>query len=391
MNYYLIVGEASGDLHASNLMRGLLEADEQATFRYYGGDLMAAVGGELARHYKETAVMGVWDVLTHLGKIGRNFRDCKRDILDHRPDALILVDYPGFNLPMAEWAHQQGIPTLYYIAPKVWASKEWRLRRMKQCIDRLYCIMPFERAYFAHHGLTRFAFCGNPVVDALEQRAHAHETTAEMCERLGLDTRPKIALLPGSRSAELRYNLPEMLRLPPLFPDYEFVVAGAGDFAAADYQPYLKRAGCFPKVLFGETYTLLSHAAAAVVTSGTATLETALLACPQVVIYRMWGGLVSDAVAHLFIKVPWIGLVNLILQREAVTELFQRHYTFERLLEELRPLLGPTQRRATLMGDYDELRRLVGPAGASRRAAKDMVSFLKDPTQATGNARKQAT
>lgn len=377
MKYYIIVGEASGDLHAGNLMRALKDADPQAQFRFWGGDHMSSAGGERVKHYKETAVMGVWDVVTHLGRIGKNFREAKDDILRNRPDALILVDYPGFNLQMAEWAHRQKITVLYYISPKVWASKEYRLKSMSANIDRLYSIMPFEKAYFDAKGFRQYVYCGNPVMDAIEGREHRHETTAEFSARLGLDARPKVALLPGSRAAELKYNLPEMLRLPALFPEYEFVVAGAGDFTANDYEPYFHRAGCFPKVCFGETYSVLCHSRAAVVTSGTATLETALLGCPQIVMYKMWGGWVSDTVAHWFIKVPWISLVNLILGREAVTELFQRHYRFDRLHTELSELLIPSRRRSEMLSDYDELRRIVGPAGCSQRAAADIVDYLQ--------------
>ncbi|MBQ3634740.1 MAG: lipid-A-disaccharide synthase [Bacteroidales bacterium] len=376
MRYYLIVGEPSGDLHASNLMRALKEEDEEATFRYWGGDLMAAVGGTLVKHYKETAVMGVWDVLTHLGKIGRNFAACKKDILANRPDALILVDYPGFNLKMAEWAHEQGIKTLYYISPKVWASKEYRIKTMRIAIDRLYSIMPFEPEYFRSRDYDKVFYCGNPVVDAIGQRKHVGETTAEFVERNSLDSRPIVALLPGSRNAELKYNLPEMLRLAAEMPEYQFVIGGAPSFGESDYEKYI--AGTTVKVLFGETYSLVSHAVAAVVTSGTATLETGLLGCPQIVMYLMWGGRFSDWVAHLFIKVPYISLVNLILGRESVSELFQNKYSYERLRTELRELCDHTsERRTKMIEDYKELRERVGEGAPSKTAAADMVSYLK--------------
>lgn len=374
MNYYIIVGEPSGDLHASNLMKSLKRVDPEATFRFWGGPLMAAVGGTMVRDYHDTAVMGVWDVITHLGKIQKNFKLCRKDIGENRPDALILVDYPGFNLPMAEWAHKQGIPTLYYISPKVWASKEYRIKSMKKSIDRLYSIMPFEPEYFSKHQLTNVFYCGNPVMDAIEQRANKDESFQAFCAKNGLDSRPKIALLPGSRVSELKYNLPEMMRLVKQFPNYEFVIAGAPSFQAADYDKFL--AGNPVPVVFGQTYQLVTFARAAVVTSGTATLETGVLACPQIVMYLMWGGGFADWVAHLFIKVPFISLVNLILGREAVSELFQKKYSFERLRGELEELLADTDRRRTMLADYAELQAKVGGAGCSDRAAEDMVAFL---------------
>ena len=374
MDYYIIVGEPSGDLHASNLMRALVQSDPEAHFRFWGGDLMAAVGGEMVRHYRDTAVMGVWDVLTHLGKIRSNFRLCRKDLEAHRPDALILVDYPGFNLSMAEWAHKRGIRVLYYISPKVWASKEYRVKKMRKYIDRLYSILPFEVEYFQRKEVDAF-YCGNPVMDALEQREHKDESFAAFCARCGLDERPKVALLPGSREAELKYNLPEMMRLPELFPEYQFVIGGAPSFTSKDYERYV--GGSDVPVLFGETYEVMRQSHAAIVTSGTATLETGLLGCPQIVVYLMWGGGFSDWVAHLFIKVKWISLVNLILGREAVSELFQKKYSFERMRGELAELLADSPRRRQMESDYSELRQRVGAAGCSGRAASDMVGYLR--------------
>ncbi len=375
MKYYIIAGEPSGDLHGSNLMRALRGEDSGAQFRFWGGDLMKAVGGTLVRHYRDTAVMGVWDVLTHLGKIRSNFAFCRKDIEANRPDVVVLIDYPGFNLPMAEWAHAKGLKVFYYISPKVWASKEYRIKRMRKCIDRLYSIMPFEPDYFASRNLDGVFYCGNPVMDAIAQRPHADETEADFRVRCGLSSKPIVALLPGSRVAELKYNLPEMMRLVGDFPDCQFVIAGAPSFERADYERFI--AGRDVKVLFGETYQLARMARAAVVTSGTATLETALLGCPQVVMYLMWGGGFSDWIAHLFIKVPFISLVNLILGREAVTELFQKSYSYGKLTAELRELLGDTPRRRAMLEDYADLARRVGDAGCSGRAAADMVSHLQ--------------
>ncbi|MGN0030008.1 MAG: lipid-A-disaccharide synthase [Marinilabiliaceae bacterium] len=375
MRYYIVAGEPSGDLHGSNLMKALRSVDPEASFSFWGGDLMKAAGGRLVRHYKDTAVMGVWDVLTHLGKIQRNFKLCRKDILADKPDAIIFIDYPGFNLPMAEWAKRQGFKVLYYISPKVWASKEYRIKKIKRYVDRVYSILPFEPAYFAKHELTNVFYCGNPVMDAIAQRPHSGESKQDFKLRNGLSDKPIIALLPGSRVSELKYNLPQMLRLVNDMPQFQFVIGGAPSFTSKDYEPFLY--GVDVKVLFGETYGLVSSAEAAVVTSGTATLETAILNCPQIVMYLMWGGWFSDWVAHLFIKVPFISLVNLILGRESVSELFQRRYSYERLLSELRELSSESSRRAKMLADYEEMRAAVGGAGCSHRAAVDMCDFLR--------------
>lgn len=374
MRYYLIAGEPSGDLHASNLMRELAALDAEAEFRFWGGDLMEAVGGTLVRHYKETAVMGVVDVITHLGKIMRNFRECRADILNYRPDALILVDYPGFNLKMAEFAHKHRIKVLYYISPKVWASKEYRIKLMRKNIDRLYSILPFEVPYFRSKSVDAI-YCGNPVMDAISQRANVGEEFHSFCKRNNLDERPKIALIAGSRKAELRYCLPEMLKAIKEFPEFQFVIAGAPSFTMADYSEYIE--GYDVEVVFGQTYQLMSQARAALVTSGTATLETAILNCPQVIIYLMWGGRLSDFVAHLFIKVKWIGLVNLILGRDSIDELFQCKYYYQKMIDDLRSLVDDSPERTQMLQDYDELRRIVGGPGCSSRAASDMIDFLK--------------
>ena len=374
MKYYIIAGEPSGDLHASNLMRELKNADSEADFRFWGGDLMAAQGGTLVRHYKDTAVMGVFDVLTHLGKIRSNFKLCKSDLLANRPDVLILVDYPGFNLPMADFAHKHGIRVFYYISPKVWASKEYRIKKMRRCIDRIYTILPFETDYFKQKGV-EVDYCGNPVMDAIEARADKGESFGDFCRRNDLDERPNLALLAGSRVGELKYNLPKMLQAIEHFPQYQFVIAGAPSFTIADYEPYIK--GLDVRVIFGQTYQLVSQARCALVTSGTATLETAVLNCPQIVLYLMWGGGFSDFMArHVFVKVKYISLVNLILHREAVKELFQKAYKFDLMIDLLRQLTADTDYRRQMLADYDELRRLVGDAGCSARAARLMVERL---------------
>ncbi len=375
MKYYIIAGEPSGDLHASNLMKAIKEEDSDAQFRYWGGDLMKAQGGDLVRHYRDTAVMGVWDVLTHLGKIRGNFKACRADLLEHRPDVLILVDYAGFNLPMAKFAKLNGIKTFYYIVPKTWASKEGRNKKLKMFVDKMFTILPFETQYFASKGID-VTYCGNPVMDAIDNRQNKGESFEAFCNRNNLDTRPKIALLAGSRKAELKYNLPVMLSVVERYPNYQFVIAGAPSFTIADYAPYLENNDNV-KIVFGETYQLVSQARAALVTSGTATLETAILNCPQVVVYLMWGGAFSDFIAHLFIKSKFISLVNLILGREVVKELFQKAYSREKLLSELTALTTDTDTRQQMLSDYAELRTLVGGAGCSQRAAKAMFHELK--------------
>ncbi len=374
MKYYIIVGEASGDLHASNLMKEIRQLDAAAEFRFWGGDLMAAQGGEMVRHYKETAVMGIIDVVLSAGKIRRNFALCRRDLLAYLPDALILVDYAGFNLPMAKFAKKHGIRTLFYIAPKTWASKEYRVGKIRRDVDELYSIMPFEADYFARHGVVAH-YCGNPVMDAVEAR-RGRTTFEEFVTKNALDNRPKIALLAGSRRSELKYNLPEMLKAVRQFADYQFVIAGAPSFTTADYEPYI--AGHDVRVVFNQTYELLEQSRLAIVTSGTATLETAVLGCPQIVIYRMWGGRFSHVVAKMLIKVPFISLVNLILGREAVVELFQSNYNFGRMKKLMTQLLVDGPERKKMLDDYAELQQKVGGSGCSARAAKMMIKYLTE-------------
>ena len=376
MKYYLIAGEASGDLHGSNLIKGLREADAEASFRFWGGDLMAeAAGGtEPVRHYRDTAVMGVFDVLTHLPRIVSNFAACHADIRRWNPDVVVLIDYPGFNLPIAKWAKRHGFRVFYYISPKVWASKEYRVRSMRRYIDKLFTIFPFETEWLMKRGIEPF-YCGNPVTDAIAAASNPDDRPELFAARHGLNEKPKIALLAGSRRSEIKYVLPEMMRMIPHYPHYEFVIAGAPSFTEADYEPYLQ--GRKIPIVFGRTYELLAASRAAIVTSGTATLETALLGCPQVVVYLMWGGGFSHWVARKLIKVPYISLVNLILGRQCVCELFQKDYTFERLRHEFELVAGTTRERTVMLEQYEQLKKLVGGPGCSRRAADEMVRLLR--------------
>ena len=320
MKYYLIAGEASGDLHGSNLMRGLLKSDPAARFRFWGGDRMAEVGGaeNRVRDYRETSFFGIVGVLRNLRTISRQLRECREDVLRYAPDVLILVDYPGFNMKMARFAKEHGIRTFYYIAPKVWAWREWRVKAIRRYVDRLYIIFPFERDYFPRHGITP-VFEGNPLLDAIAARSATLPSREEFGRANGLDERPVVALVAGSRRGEIEANLPLMCALAPRFPHYQFVVTGVSWLDRGLYDRHL--AGTDVRMVVDQTYETLRNAVAAVVTSGTATLETALMRIPEVVVYRtVWW---QVWLRPYVLKVPFISLVNLNLGREAVRELVQ--------------------------------------------------------------------
>ncbi|MEG1672495.1 MAG: lipid-A-disaccharide synthase [Alistipes sp.] len=374
MRYYLIAGEPSGDLHGANLINGLLAADSQATFRFWGGDKMAAAGGatNLAKHYRETSFFGLVQVLKNLRTIGRQFTECQADVKAFAPDVLILVDYPGFNMKMAKWAHTQGIKVFYYIAPKVWAWREWRMKAVRRYIDRLFIIFPFERGYFASKGICPI-FEGNPLVDAINARRATLPTAEAFRREHGLDERPIIALLAGSRTGEIRDNLPLMALLSKKFPEHQFVVTGVSWLDRALYEQYT--AGSEIRYVCNQTYETLHVAEAAVVTSGTATLETALLGTPEVVVYRtLW---FQVKLQPYVLKVPYVSLVNLNLERESVTEIIQSDLSIERAERELRAIVVGGAKRAQMLRDFDELRTIIGSAGASERFARRMVEELK--------------
>ena len=320
MRYYLIAGEASGDLHGANLMRGLLKADPEARFRFWGGDKMAEAGGRdnLVKHYKETSFMGFTEVLKNLRTILGQIEFCRRDIEAHRPDLLILIDYAGFNLRIARFAHQAGIPVYYYIAPKVWAWKESRVKLLQRYVDRLFVIFPFEVPYFRRWGIEAI-YEGNPLMDAIAARRTGLPSREEFVRTHALDGRPIIALLAGSRRSEIGYNLPFMVELSKEYPPYQFVVAGVSWLDRSVYAPHLE--GSDVRWVKDLTYELLSVSEAAVVTSGTATLETALIGTPEMVCYRR--DLPSMLIGKMFLKIPYVSLVNLVLEREAVRELLQ--------------------------------------------------------------------
>jgi len=365
MKYYIIAGEASGDLHGSNLIKELKKLDTTASVRCWGGDKMQEAGGELVKHYRDLAFMGFTEVLMNLRTIFRNLRFCKEDILQNRPDTLILVDYPGFNLRIAKWAKENGIKVIYYISPQVWAWKENRVKMMKQCIDKMLVILPFEKEYFSRKWNWEVEYVGHPLVEVIEKFKKENQNI----ESTGL-----VALLPGSRKQEITKKLPVMLAVTPQFPNHKFVVAGAPAIEDEFYNEFLKQ---YPQVTLArdKTYNLLVQARAALVTSGTATLETALFGVPEVVCYK--GSAISYQIAKRVIKVKYISLVNLIMDRLVVKELIQDDLNVDNLQRELKDILSNTERLNVLQKDYAELKALLSQGGnASAKAARSIVDFL---------------
>ncbi|HNS29937.1 MAG TPA: lipid-A-disaccharide synthase [Tenuifilaceae bacterium] len=368
MKHYLVAGEASGDLHASNLMQGIKGVDTAAEFRFFGGDLMQAQGGTLVKHYRSMAFMGFWEVIQNLRAVSKNLRQCKEDILSYKPHALILVDYPGFNLRIAKFAKRRGIRVFYYIAPKVWAWKESRVKLLKKYVDKLIVIFPFEVDYFKRHGID-VIYEGNPLVDAIENSIKTATPFSVFCQNNNLSDKPIIALLAGSRKQEIRYNLPTMISLINHFTDYQFVIAGAPSLEEAVYEPYIGNADV--KLIFNQTQELLRHSTAAVVTSGTATLEAALLNVPEVVCYR--GNTLSMLIAWIVIRVKYISLVNLIMGCEVVKELKQYDCVTSELYKQLSMILPNGESRGTMLSDFAQLRGMLGTVGVSKRIAKVIV------------------
>ncbi|WP_418976722.1 lipid-A-disaccharide synthase [Barnesiella intestinihominis] len=375
MKYYLIAGEASGDLHASNLMRALQQEDASAEFRFFGGDLMASCGGTLVKHYRDMAYMGFIPVLMNLDKVLANMRLCKQDIAAFRPDVVILIDYPGFNLKIAKYVKRRlgGIPVYYYISPKIWAWKEWRVKSIRRYVDRLYSILPFEVSFYAKHDYT-VEYVGNPTVDELAVRPYADESFEDFTAECGLGKKPIIALLAGSRVAEINHNLPLMIEAAKTFHDYQLVIAGAPGISPDQYAPYLQDRSV--NVVWGKTYRLLQQSRAALVTSGTATLETALLRVPQVVCYRLGGGKLFYKTFEKILKVPYVSLVNLIADSPVVCELLGYQATPENLRRELTSLFEENIRKKMLEG-YDLVAERLGAPGAPKNAARSMVADLR--------------
>lgn len=374
MKVYAIAGEASGDLHASNLMKEIVNQAPHVQFRFWGGDHMADVAGTPVKHIRELAFMGFSEVLMNLPTILGNIRMCKKDIEQFQPDALILIDYPGFNLRIAEWAHKRGIKVLYYISPQIWAWKQNRVHKIKKVVDRMFCILPFEKAFYKNFGVD-VDFVGHPLIDAIAAYRTNQFDSARFLAENQLDTRPIIALLPGSRKQEIAVKLPIMLEAAASFAsEYQIVIAGAPALPHTFYTPFLR--GESITVVQNQTYDLLSLATAAMVTSGTATLETALFKVPEVVCYK--GSAISYQIARRLIKVPYISLVNLIMNREVVKELIQRDCNADAIAIEMKRILPGGERRNNLLDDYEKLIETLGGSGASAKTAKLMLKTIQE-------------
>lgn len=369
MKYYIIAGEASGDLHGANLMKELYKQDPQAEIRFWGGDLMEQAGGTLVKHYRDLAFMGFAEVIQNLKTILNNIKFCKQDITAFNPDVLIFIDYPGFNMRIAEWAKKGGYKTHYYISPQIWAWKESRIKAIKRDVDHMYIILPFEKDFYENKHNFKVEFVGHPLIDAIQNRTHTDEATFR--KEYGLDERPVIALLPGSRKQEISKMLSGMLSVVNDFPDYQFVIAGAPSQEYSFYQQFLGSSNV--KFISNRTYDLLSIAHAALVTSGTATLETALFKVPEVVCYK--GNWISYQIAKRIITLKYISLVNLILDKEIVKELIQDEFNTKNIRAELLKILTP-EYRANLLKQYDLLEEKLGGFGASQKTANLIIKHL---------------
>ncbi len=382
MKYYIIAGEASGDLHGSNLMKGLYAEDPQADIRFWGGDLMleANNGKGLVRHYKEGAVMGFAEVLAKAGKLLGNVKFCKQDILEWNPDVVILIDYPGFNFKIAEFSHKAGFKVFYYIAPKVWASREGRIKKLRKYVDKLFIVFPFEKPYFDAKGIS-YIYKGNPLVDAVDGSRAMNETRQDFLMRAGLSDRPIIAMLAGSRKGEISTMMPVLTEFAakmhalPEYREYQFIIAGAPSRSMKDYEKWLNNDNRdYIKVIFSETQSIIRQAKAAVVNSGTASLETVLINTPQVVGYIM--NPITYWIGRKIIKIKYISLGNLIVNKLAFKEFIQHDCNPGALVTEIRDLIENPERRSRMFQDYSEIRTLLGTSGASSAVAKAMIEEL---------------
>ncbi|HEY3389394.1 MAG TPA: lipid-A-disaccharide synthase [Prolixibacteraceae bacterium] len=373
MKYFIIAGEASGDLHASHLMRELKNGDNDSSFTFFGGELMAQEGGTLLKHYREMAFMGLLPVIFNLHKIKRNFILAEKKLLEFKPDVLILVDYPGFNLRMAEFAKANGIKVFYYISPKIWAWKTKRVHKVKKFVDEMFTIFPFESDFYKKYDY-KVRFVGNPTIDELAHRPNQQETFAEFIAKNKLKDKPVIALLAGSRRHEIQRILPVLANVSIRFPEYQFVIAGAPSQSQLLYDEVLGKTTI--PVVFGQTYELLQQSTAALVASGTATLETAYINIPQVVCYRIEAGRLGTWVKDQLIKIPFISLVNLIAGREIVRELFQQYCTPDTVSNELNKILTDSAYREAMLAGYAEVLDDLGGPGCAERAASLMIELL---------------
>lgn len=375
MRYYLIAGEASGDLHGSNLMKELKKADKKAQFRFFGGDLMKAVGGELVKHYREMAFMGFVNVLKNINTIKKNIDRCKSDLLNFNPDVLILIDYPGFNLRIAEFAKKNNIKVYYYISPKLWAWKEYRVKKIRKYVDEMFTIFPFETGFYKKHTID-VHYVGNPLMDSMQEFKKTALTRTQFIEKNGLSVKPIVALLAGSRVQEVKRLLPLMLQVAAHFPDFQFVLAGVKSVPKNVYSGILKTTNI--PVVYNQTYNLLNNAHAALVASGTAALETALLKVPQTVIYKVEGGWFTDVIMRNFVfKMVGVSLPNIIMNRLIVQEFIQVKLTLKNVVNEMKKLLFDSEYRNKIADDYKQLEKLMGEAGCSKKAARKMIELLQ--------------
>lgn len=373
MKLYIIAGEASGDLHAANLIEQIKKIVPDVKIRAFGGDLMEEQGAEIVKHYKTMAFMGFIPVLLNLRTILNNLKFCKQDILNFNPDAVILVDYPGFNLKLAKSLSKQNLKIIHYISPTVWAWHKSRIKTIKKHITKLFAILPFEKDFYAKNGLD-IEYSGHPLLDEINKRKNTLPDLIQFTNKNKLDNRKIIALLPGSRKQELKNMLPTMCKLPEIYKDYQFVIAGAPGLSKEDYTPYIKNKNI--KIIYNQTYDLLKNAHLAVVTSGTATLETALFNTPQVVCYKL--STISYHIIKKLVNIKYISLVNLILDKESIKELIQDKMNIKNLKEEIDALLQNNTRQIEIKDDYKKLVEMLGSDGVSARNAKKMIEIINN-------------
>ena len=373
MRYYVLAGEASGDLHASNLIKEISLIDPNAQFRGFGGELMEKSGMTVLKHYRDLAFMGLVPVIMNIRTIQKNFRFCEQDMLAFKPDVLILIDYPGFNLRMAKFAKAHGIRTFYYISPKIWAWKQERVHKVIASVDEMFTILPFEADFYQKFNYP-VNYVGNPLLDAILEKKTEPDFPRFRAENK-LPEKPILAVLPGSRKGEISVLLPTMLEAAGQFPEYQCVIAGAPNMGIEFYQPFMK--GSKVPVIWGKTYEILIHSRAAIVSSGTATLETAILNVPQVVVYRLTPKWLFNFLKYFFLKTKFVSLVNIILEKEAVKELIQWNFTLKNVVQELKNILHDPENEQRMLADYREMMIKLGDPGASKRAARLMVEKLR--------------